>query len=220
MNAAPDQTIIIGLQIFLDQWSNWSSRTIHQKFVMTYPPPPLFMIIFQHKLFSSKHIHLRPLLSVFSLLYQSEYMPHIFLLQTKITDMCFKLIQKYLVSVCCEEKGHQEFPPETIEFPLSKNQTKWPIELWTLKKEIDDDHATMRESFSLVQIILFNDYTDVVAAHQWENMVENTWESKQFGLFFFITDCGGSSLVSLCCMYYEYLQKSDKQKGRPFQSAR
>ena len=52
--------------------------------------------------------------------------------------------------------------------------------------ETDDDHATMRESFSLVQIILFNDYTDVVAAHQWENMVENTWESKQFGLFFFL----------------------------------
>ena len=27
--------------------------------------------------------------------------------------------------------------------------------------ETDDDHATMRESFSLVQNILFNEYTDV-----------------------------------------------------------
>ena len=62
-------------------------------------------------------------------------------------------------------QGHQEFPPETIEFPLSKNQTKWPIELWTLKKEIDDNHATIRESFSLVQNILFIDYTDVIPAY-------------------------------------------------------
>ena len=56
-----------------------------------------------------------------------------------------------------------------------------------MKQEIetDSDHATMRESFSLVQIILFIDYTDVVAAHEWENMVENLWESKKFGLFFF-----------------------------------
>ena len=34
-------------------------------------------------------------------------------------------------------QGHQEFPPETIEFPLSKNQTKWPIELCTLKQEME-----------------------------------------------------------------------------------
>ena len=32
---------------------------------------------------------------------------------------------------------HQEFTPESIEFPLSKKQTKWPIELWTLKKEME-----------------------------------------------------------------------------------
>ena len=25
--------------------------------------------------------------------------------------------------------GHHRFVPETIEFPLSKNKTKWPIEL-------------------------------------------------------------------------------------------
>ena len=44
-------------------------------------------------------------------------------------------------------QGHQEIPPET------KNQTKWPIELCTLKQEMesDDGHATMRESFSSVR---------------------------------------------------------------------
>ena len=31
--------------------------------------------------------------------------------------------------------------------------------------ETDDNHATMRESFSLVQNILFIDYTDVVPAY-------------------------------------------------------
>ena len=47
------------------------------------------------------------------------------------------------------EQEHQKFIPETIEFTLSKKQTKWPIELWTLKQEMetDEDHATMRESF-------------------------------------------------------------------------
>ena len=42
-------------------------------------------------------------------------------------------------------QGHKEFPPETIEFPLSKNQTKRPIELCTLKQELetDDDDATI-----------------------------------------------------------------------------
>ena len=37
------------------------------------------------------------------------------------------------------------------------NQTKWPIELWALKqeRETNDDHATMREGFSLVQNIFF-----------------------------------------------------------------
>ena len=50
---------------------------------------------------------------------------------------------------------------------LSKNQTKWPIELWTLKQEMETDekHATMRESFLLVQNILFIEYTDAFSAH-------------------------------------------------------
>ena len=66
-----------------------------------------------------------------------------------------------------QEQGHQKFAPETIEFPLSKNQTKWPIELWTLKREMetDDDHATITESFSLVKNIRFIEYTDIFLAH-------------------------------------------------------
>ena len=64
-------------------------------------------------------------------------------------------------------QGHHRFAPETIEFPLSKKQTKWPIELWTLKQEMetDEDHTTMRESFSLVQNILFIKYTDIFTAN-------------------------------------------------------
>ena len=43
---------------------------------------------------------------------------------------------------------HQEFPKETIEFSLSKkNQTNWPIEIWTLKQEMETDYnnAIIRE---------------------------------------------------------------------------
>ena len=40
--------------------------------------------------------------------------------------------------------------------------------------ETDNDHATMRESFSLAQNILFN---DVYSAHVWENMVEKLWKA-------------------------------------------
>ena len=64
-------------------------------------------------------------------------------------------------------QGHQKFRLKTIEFPLSKKQTKWPIELLTLKQEMetDDDDATIRESFSLVQSILFIEFTDAPPAH-------------------------------------------------------
>ena len=37
--------------------------------------------------------------------------------------------------------------------------------------ETDDDHATMRESFSLVQNILFIGYTNVLHAHAMETIV-------------------------------------------------
>ena len=50
-----------------------------------------------------------------------------------------------------------------LSFRYQKNQTKWPIELWTLEQEMetDDDDATIRESFSLVQSILFIDFNDI-----------------------------------------------------------
>ena len=44
--------------------------------------------------------------------------------------------------------------------------------------ETDEDHATMRESFSLVQNILFIEYTDVFPAHVQENMVEKLWKAE------------------------------------------
>ena len=54
-----------------------------------------------------------------------------------------------------------------------KKQTKWLIELWTLKQEMetDNDHAIMRESFLLVQNTLFIEYTDEIPTHLYENMV-------------------------------------------------
>ena len=39
--------------------------------------------------------------------------------------------------------------------------------------ETDDDHATMRENFSLVQNMFFIGYTEVLPAHFQEIMVEN-----------------------------------------------
>ena len=47
-----------------------------------------------------------------------------------------------------------------------KNQTKCYVEFWTLKQkmETDNDHATMRESFSLAQNILFIDHLDKLPA--------------------------------------------------------
>ena len=53
-----------------------------------------------------------------------------------------------------------------LSLGYQKNQTKWPIELLILKQEMetDDDHATMRESFSLVQNIHFIDNTDILPA--------------------------------------------------------
>ena len=50
--------------------------------------------------------------------------------------------------------------------------------------ETDDDHATMRESFSLVQDILFMENTDIFFDHLKESMVEKLWKAFQFGLFF------------------------------------
>ena len=81
-------------------------------------------------------------------------------LQVFLAVFAILYISSYL-TVCYFEwstlQGHQEFPTETIEFPLPKKQTKFPIEVQTLKqeRETNDDHATMREGFSLVQNIFF-----------------------------------------------------------------
>ena len=48
--------------------------------------------------------------------------------------------------------------------------------------ETGDDSATMRESLTMVQNILFIDYNDILRAHEWENMAENLPETMQFGL--------------------------------------
>ena len=58
--------------------------------------------------------------------------------------------------------------------------------------ETDDAHATMRESSSLVQKILFMEYTDIFSAHLYENMDEKPWKAFQFGLFFLIAFSGGN----------------------------
>ena len=59
--------------------------------------------------------------------------------------------------------------------------------------ETDDDDATIRERLSLVQSILFIDFTDILPAHFQEKMVESCGETMQFGLVSLITDSGGNS---------------------------
>ena len=58
--------------------------------------------------------------------------------------------------------------------------------------ETDDNHATMRESFSLVQNILFIEYTDIYPAHVWENMVEKLWKGDALLFGFLIAYFGGN----------------------------
>ena len=71
-------------------------------------------------------------------------------------------------------QGHHEFPPKTIELlsnywvpAIDQKPNQMAIELWTLEQEMetDDDQATLRESFSLVQNILFIGYTNILPAH-------------------------------------------------------
>ena len=59
--------------------------------------------------------------------------------------------------------------------------------------ETDDDDATIRERFSLVQSILFIDFTDILPANFQEKMVESCGETMQLGLVSLITDSGGNS---------------------------
>ena len=52
-----------------------------------------------------------------------------------------------------------------LSFPYKKNKTKkWPIELWTLKQEMEtgDDSVTMRESFTM-HIVYFVKYDVTVS---------------------------------------------------------
>ena len=63
----------------------------------------------------------------------------------RIAETIHAVCQNYIA--CQKWQGHQDFPQESIEFTQSKKTTKWPIELWTLKQEMDSP-ATTRESFS------------------------------------------------------------------------
>ena len=58
--------------------------------------------------------------------------------------------------------------------------------------ETDEDHANMRESFSLVQNINFFEYTDEVPAYVWENMVEKLSKADAIWFVFFIAYFGGN----------------------------
>ena len=66
-----------------------------------------------------------------------------------------------------KDQGHPRFPlPKLLK--LCYKKTKGLLGLLTLKQEMetDDDNATIRESFSLVQsIILFIEFTDIPPAH-------------------------------------------------------
>ena len=70
--------------------------------------------------------------------------------------------------------------------------------------ETDEDHATMRESFSLVQNILFIEFIDVVPAHVKENMVEKLWKADAIWFGFLIAYFGGN----LWCPYAQKLSRN------------
>ena len=58
-----------------------------------------------------------------------------------------------IIGLFSTAKGNRSSIQKLMSF---RYQTKWPIELWTLKQEMetDDDHAARRESFLLVQNLL------------------------------------------------------------------
>ena len=51
--------------------------------------------------------------------------------------------------------------------------------------EADDDDATIRERLSLVQSILFIDFTDILPAYFQEKMVEKLWGNYAIWFGFF-----------------------------------
>ena len=65
--------------------------------------------------------------------------------------------------------------------------------------ETDDDPATMRKSFSLVQNILFIGYTNIFPAHEKENMVEKLWKTLQFVFFFGILEGTKTWVINGVC---------------------
>ena len=69
----------------------------------------------------------------------------------------------------------------------------------TLKQEMetDDDDATIRERLSLVQSILFIDFTDILPAHFQEKMVEKLWGNYAIWFGFFDNGLWRELMVSL-----------------------
>ena len=63
--------------------------------------------------------------------------------------------------------------------------------------ETDDDDATIRERFSLVQSILFIDFTDILPAHFQEKMVEKLRGNYAIWFGFFDKGLWRELMVSL-----------------------
>ena len=63
--------------------------------------------------------------------------------------------------------------------------------------ETDDDDATTRERFALVQSILFIDFTDILPAHFQEKMVEKLWGNYAIWFGFFDNGLCRELMVSL-----------------------
>ena len=80
--------------------------------------------------------------------------------------------------------------------------------------ETDDDDATIRERFSLVQSILFIDFTDILPANFQEKMVESCGETMQFGLVSLLPKFY-SFLRNYWCPYKQYNQiiEDEKRQG-------
>ena len=83
--------------------------------------------------------------------------------------------------------------------------------------DTENNHAAMRESFSLVQNILLIDCTDILPAHLRENMVEKLWESMQFSfLIWFLIE---PLVIRLSRMYLlERVMTKTRIVGRKLQN--
>ena len=83
--------------------------------------------------------------------------------------------------------------------------------------DTENNHAAMRESFSLVQNILLIDYTGILPAHLRENMVEKLWESMRFNfLIWFLIE---PLVIRLSRMYLlERVMTKTRIVGRKLQN--